>query len=74
MIEQGEIYAQELKKCARTGQIDQVMSEAIEKLDEMQGPQNLRRFIKMQIESVGSLRKEVILQAALINSLEANNK
>jgi hypothetical protein len=50
------------------------MSEAFEKMDEMQGPQNLRRFIKMQIESVGSLRKEVILQSALINSLEANYK
>jgi len=32
--------------------------------------------VKNQIESVGSLRKEVILQAALINSLEnhAGNK
>jgi uncharacterized protein (UPF0147 family) len=46
------------------------MSGAFEQLDQMQGPQNIRRFVKMQIESMGSLRKEVILQAALINSLE----
>jgi len=47
------------------------MSQAFDQIDQMEGPQNIRRFVKMQIESVGSLRKEVILQAALINSLES---
>ena len=56
----------------RTNQIDQVLTQAYEQLDELKGQQNLRRFVKTNLETIASLRKEVILQSALINSLEAN--
>ena len=46
------------------------MNQAFEALDQLQGQQNLIRFVKSNLESIGSLRKEVILQAALISSLE----
>lgn len=52
-------------------QIDSAINEAFEALDNFSGQQNLIRFVKSNLESTGSLRKEVILQAALINSLQS---
>lgn len=72
VIEIGEEYSQELKKAWRTSEIDQVLMRAFELIDALKGQQNMRRFVKSNLESIGSLRKEVILQGALINSLEAN--
>ena len=51
-------------------QIDAAINEAFEALDGFSGQQNLIRFVKSNLESTGSLRKEVILQAALIGSLQ----
>ena len=69
VIEIGEKYAQQIKKADRTSQIDQVISAAFEHLDLLKGQQNLIRFVKSSLDSTGSLRKEVILQSALIHSL-----
>ena len=71
VIEIGEKYAQQIKKADRTSQIDQVISAAFEQLDMLKGQQNLIRFVKSSLDSTGSLRKEVILQSALIHSLES---
>jgi len=38
-----------------------MISKAFELLDGLKGQQNLKRFVKASLESVGSLRKEVIL-------------
>ena len=71
MITIGEKFSQKIKKSEKTAQIDQATNQAFEELDALKGQQNLIRFVKSNLESTGSLRKEVILQAALIHSLES---
>ena len=61
MIEIAETYSQQIKKTDKTTQIDQVISQAFEKLDTLNGQQNLKRFVKATLESIGALRKEVLL-------------
>jgi hypothetical protein len=70
MIDLAETYSQQIKKAERTSQIDQVMSKAFEQIDQLNGQLTLKRFVKANLESIGALRKEVILQSALIHSLE----
>ena len=74
IIERGELYAQEIKKSDKTGKIDTAISSAYEKLDQLsvkgQSQQNLKRFVKSNLEAIGGLRKEVLLQSMLINSFE----
>lgn len=71
MIGIGEKFSQQIKKSEKTGQIDHAINSAFEALDALSGQQNLVRFVKSNLESTGSLRKEVILQNALIHSLES---
>lgn len=71
MIGIAEKFSQQIKKSEKTAQIDQAINCAFEQLDVLTGQQNLIRFVKSNLESTGSLRKEVILQNALIVSLES---
>lgn len=71
IISIGEKFSQLIKKSERTSQIDQAINSAHEELDALKGQRNLVRFVKSNLESTGSLRKEVLLQAALISSLES---
>ena len=65
-----EKFAQLIKKSEKTPQIDQVVSQAFEALDSLRkGQQNLIRFVKSNLESTAGLRKEVILQGLLLQSL-----
>ena len=48
-----------------------MLSKAYEQLDSQKGQANLKRFVKNNLEALGSLRKEVLLQNALITSLSS---
>ena len=52
-------------------QIEAVLSKAYESLDGYKGQNSLKRFVKNNLDALASLRKEVILQSALINTLTA---
>jgi valyl-tRNA synthetase len=70
MIELAETYQHAIKKAERTSQIDQVISTAFEHIDSLNGQQSLKRFVKATLESIGALRKEVLLQSALLQLAE----
>jgi hypothetical protein len=72
IIEIGEAFTQKIKECNSTSQIEQVLSKAYEALDQYKGQAYLKRFVKNNLDALASLRKEVILQNALINTLTAN--
>ena len=52
-------------------QIETVLSKAYESLDGYKGQNSLKRFVKNNLDALASLRKEVILQNALITTLTA---
>ena len=71
IIEMGENFTQKIKEAMSTMQIETVLSKAYESLDGYKGQNSLKRFVKNNLDALASLRKEVILQNALITTLTA---
>lgn len=71
ITEIGENFTQKIKEAMSTMQIETVLSKAYEGLDGFKSQNQLKRFVKNNLDALASLRKEVILQNALINTLTA---